>query len=75
MKTTIRVKADIHIDGDVYVYGKDKIYHRVGILIPDNIKGFIFDEKGYLISAPMNNPCFKKTLKLTTNQGGVNIKI
>ena len=60
----INVKADIHVDGDVYVYSKkDKKYHRIGLLIPDNINGFLFKD-GELISAPMNNPCYIKAKKI-----------
>jgi hypothetical protein len=29
---TIRVIADIHCDGDIYIKGKDKSFHRIGLL-------------------------------------------
>ena len=62
----INVKADIHPDGDVYVYSKkDKKYHNVGIMIPNNINGFMFMPNGDLCSAPMTNPCYKKVKRLT----------
>lgn len=65
MENIINVRADIHSDGDVYVYNpKTKKYERIGILIDDNIRRFLFDDKGDLISAPAINPCFKKVQKI-----------
>ena len=47
----IKPKTHIHPDGDIYVYSpKDKHYHYVGMLIPDNISDFIFMDDGEICS-------------------------
>jgi len=69
MGLTITTKADIHPDGDVYVYNKvNKKYYRIGVLIPDSNIEFDFMPNGELYSAPAINPCWekaKRVLKLT----------
>ena len=62
---TLKVKADIHADGDVYIYNeKENMYHRIGILIPDDISYFSFDKEGELVSAPVPNPCYQYAKKI-----------
>jgi len=45
MDKIITVKADIHPDGDIYIYNKkDKKFHYVGMVV-NNMKEFIIDNK------------------------------
>ena len=67
METIKTAKADFHIDGDVYIYDKkDKKYHKVGMLIPHNTKGFIIKD-GEIISAPAVSNCWSKIVEHTEN--------
>lgn len=62
---TITVKADIHPDGDIYVYSKkDKKFHYVGMVV-NNMKEFMVDDDGDIISAAIPNPVYLNIKKLT----------